>query len=101
VAAANPLAVDRHLPLAAIGVEAGEVVAVRNPEPAAAERGHADRLREELEFVQRGMRRAVGPDDAVGAEVRVVRHLAEVAAVGPVVAAAGSRCLMPWSTTPR
>ena len=48
----------------------------------------AHRLREELELGERGVRGAVGPDDAVGAEVRVVRRLAEVAAVGPVLAAA-------------
>ena len=63
------------------------MVAVADAEPPAAERVDAHRLREELQLVQRGMGRAVGPDDAVGAEVRVVRHLAEVAAVGPVLAA--------------
>ena len=41
---------------------------------------------EVLELEQRRMRRPVGPDEAVGAEVRVVRLVAEVAAVGPVLA---------------
>ena len=61
---------------------------VADAEAAAAERLDADRLREELQLVQRGVRGAVGPDDPVGAEVRVVRRVAEVAAVGPVLAAA-------------
>src|SRR5205807_1796874 len=70
--------------------ETREAVAVADPE-AAAPRAHrldADRLSEVLELVERGMRRPVGPDDPVGAEVRVVRLVAEVAAVRPEFATA-------------
>ena len=88
VAARSPLAVDGQLPLAAVAVEAGEEVPVVDAEAAASERLDADRLREELELVQRGVGGAVGPDDPVGAEVRVVPNLAEVAAVRPVLAPA-------------
>src|SRR5882762_4375603 len=79
-------AVDLELPLALVAVERGEVVAVADPEAPAAACLGLDRLREELQLVQRGMRRSVGPDDSVRAEVPVVRRLAEVAAVGPVLA---------------
>ena len=63
-------------------------MAVVDAEAPAAARLDVHRLREELQLVQRRMRRAVGPDDPVGAEVRVVRRVAEVAAVRPVLAAA-------------
>ena len=88
LAARPPLAVDGQLPFAPVAVEAREEVPVANAEPSAAQRVDAHRLRKELQLVQRGMGGAVGPHDSVGAEVRVVPHLAEVAAVGPVLPAA-------------
>ena len=88
VPAGPPLAVDGQLPLAAVAVEAREEVPVADAEASAAQRLDAYGLREELQLVQGGVGGAVGPDDPVGAEVRVVRRLAEVAAVGPVLPAA-------------
>jgi hypothetical protein len=83
-----PLAVDGQLPLGAIAVERCEVMAVVNPEVAAPARLDVDRLCEELQLVQGRMRRAVGPDDPVCTEVRIVRRVIEVAAVRPVLPAA-------------
>ena len=85
------------LPLTAQVRQVDEVVAVVDPEPPGArvERLHADGRRQVLELVHRRVRRAVGPHEAVGAEVRVVRRLAEVAAVRPVLAPALVRAADP------
>src|SRR5205085_2897498 len=76
-----------QLPFTAVAVERSEVVTVADAEATAAARLDLDGLRQELQLVQRGMGCAVRPDDPVGTEVPVVRRLAEVAAVGPVLAA--------------
>ena len=84
-------AVVAELPRPAQPVEADEVVAVADEEPLVVDGLDANGLREELQLGERGVGGPVGPDDAVGAEVGVVRLLAEVAAVGPVVPACSSR----------
>ena len=88
------------LPLAPQVRQVGEVVAIVDPEATrgGVERLHAHGRRQVLQLVHRRVRRAVRPHEAVGAEVRVVARLAEVAAVGPVLAPVARPCArMPWS----
>ena len=88
----RPLLDDRavpcDLPRAAEGREVGEVEAADDAKAAGAgvDRLDTHRLGQVLELEERRMRRTVGPDEAVRAEVRVVRLVAEVAAVRPVLA---------------
>src|SRR5262249_40318967 len=86
-AAADDLPIHRQLPLAAQVPEPREVAPVVDPEARAAGCLDVHRPRQELQLVQRRVRRPVGPDEAADAEVGAVRDVAEVAAVCPVVAA--------------
>ena len=80
-------AVDRHLPFEfAIG-EVGETAAVDDGDQprSGIDRPELRRLRQFFEFIQPRMRRSVREHQSVGDEVGVVRFIAEVAAVHPVL----------------
>ena len=86
-AATHDGAVVGQLPFTAEIGEVGEVAAVTEPKAVGPELLDRHGAGEELQLEEPGVRRAVGPDEAVRAEVRVVRRVAEVAAVGPVAPA--------------
>ena len=77
-----------------------EMVAVGHPQAAGRHIQRLDqhRLEHLLVLPQRGVHLAVGPDQAVDAEVAVVGLVAKVAAVGVPLLAVASRARRPWST---
>ena len=81
----HDLAVDCDLVAGAEPRDAGEVLHVAQANDAtlqvALRRAHADRAGEVPVLLQRGLRCAVGPDDAVDAEVQIIRLIAKISAV--------------------
>ena len=83
----DPPPVDLDRPPQLQTREIGEGIPVGDPDPLAAEMLDGDRPSAPGELSHGRMRDEVGPDETVDAEVRIVRFVAEVTAVGPEEAA--------------
>ena len=81
--ASDGLAIHGELPRSAQPFERREILLVRHNQPAVLSEPDPDRLRELFEFEDSGVRGAVRPDEPVADKIRVVRLVAEVAAIHP------------------
>ena len=86
-ASLDPPPVDLDRPPQLQTREIGEGIPVGDPDPLAAEMLDSERPSAPGELSHGRVRDEVGPDETVDAEVRVIRLVAEVTAVGPEEAA--------------
>ena len=99
-APARPASVDLDRPPQLQTREIGEGIPVGDPDPLAAEMLDSDRPSAPGELSHGRVRDEVGSDETVDAEIRIVRLVAEVTAVGPEEAALWSVSASPGRASP-